>query len=233
MSDSDEYTKLYALLSSLSSKTKDTPSDELPKAAVPTPMVDLMKGTVTTPMKTLVLDIPPLEDTPSKPRPPTPPLRIEPQNSEKITPIAAITEPGDPVVTPNETSSTDDLSQNEFDEIMLKSFPRSKTIFTCEACLRTFPTSGNLQTHFKISPMCTHWFNLPNKELYDFAPKPIHLWMDDMLSKAITTEEQPLQCRYCHTSFSNKGNLHKHYYSAVICNRLAFARLKTMMANLK
>ena len=119
------------------------------------------------------------------------------------------------------------------EEIMTKSSTRSGTTFTCEACLRVFPSSSNLLTHHKITPMCAYWFTLPNKEEYEHNPTSIHIFMDDILAETVTAEGSPNECRFCHSAFSNKGNLHKHFHTSIVCNRMAYARFKKVVANLK
>jgi hypothetical protein len=119
------------------------------------------------------------------------------------------------------------------EEIMTKSSTRSGTTFTCEACLRVFPSSSNLLTHHKITPMCAYWFTLPNKEEYEHVPASIHIFMDEILGETVAAEGSPNECRFCHSTFSNKGNLHKHFHTSIVCNRMAYARFKKVVANLK
>ena len=119
------------------------------------------------------------------------------------------------------------------EEIMTKSSTRSGTTFTCEACLRVFPSSSQLLTHHKITPMCTYWFTLPNKEEYEHVPASIHIFMDDILAETVAAEGSPNECRFCHSTFSNKGNLHKHFHTSIVCNRMAYARFKKVVSNLK
>jgi hypothetical protein len=153
--------------------------------------------------RTLTLDIPPLEKPVEKP-------------VEKL-----VEKPAEkPILSPLE-------------EIMTKSSTRSGTTFTCEACLRVFPSSSNLLTHHKITPMCAQWFTLPNREDYEHNPASIHIFMDDILAETVATEGSPNECRFCHSTFSNKGNLHKHFHTSIVCNRMAYARFKKVVANLK
>jgi len=170
-----------------------------------TPVISLMTEKQTS--RTLTLDIPPLE----KP-------------SEKLA-----EKPIEKIVTPVIEKSI--LSPLE--EIMTKSSTRSGTTFACEACLRIFPSSSQLITHHKITPMCAQWFTLPNKEEYEHVPHSIHIFMDDILAETVAAEGSPNECRFCHSTFSNKGNLHKHFHTSIVCNRMAYARFKKVVANLK
>ena len=140
-------------------------------------------------------------------RSPTPPLQIE-----KPTPLAEVLPAAIPIVAE-------------------ESVPKKPII--CDACHRVFPTVSNLQTHHKITPMCAQWFTLPNKEDYVFLSSSIHMYMDELLAETVAAEGSISTCRFCHITFSNKGNLHKHFHTSIVCNRLAYARFKTIAANLK
>jgi len=154
--------------------------------------------------RTLTLDIPPA-------RSPTPPLQIE-----KIENVAVL-----PTVLPAVLPDT------------IIEEPVNKKSLICDACHRVFPTISNLQTHHKITPMCAQWFTLPNKEDYVFLTSSIHMYMDELLAETVAAEGSISTCRFCHITFSNKGNLHKHFHTSIVCNRLAYARFKTIAANLK
>ena len=153
--------------------------------------------------RTLTLDIP--LDPPA--RSPTPPLQIE-----KSAPLAEKLPAALPIVAED---------------------PVPKKPIICDACHRVFPTLSNLQTHHKITPMCAQWFTLPNKEDYVFLSSSIHMYMDELLAETVAAEGSISTCRFCHITFSNKGNLHKHFHTSIVCNRLAYARFKTIAANLK
>jgi hypothetical protein len=170
-----------------------------------TPVISLITEKQTS--RTLTLDIPPLE---------------KPVEKAVEKPIEKIVDPPieKPILSPLE-------------EIMTKSSTRSGVTFTCEACLRVFPSSSNLLTHHKITPMCAYWFTLPNKEEYEHNPTSIHIIMDDILAETVAAEGSPNECRFCHSTFSNKGNLHKHFHTSIVCNRMAYARFKKVVANLK
>ena len=204
--EDDEYKKLYSLLSSLSSK--NAPSTE----RMITPVISLMTEKQIS--RTLTIDIP-VEKPAEKP-------------AEKPVEKAVEKPVEKPVDPPVETPILSPL-----EEIMTKSSTRSGTTFTCEACLRVFLSSSQLLTHHKITPMCTYWFTLPNKEEYEHNPASIHIFMDDILAETVAAEGSPNECRFCHSTFSNKGNLHKHFHTSIVCNRMAYARFKKVVANLK
>lgn len=152
----------------------------------------------------LTLDIPPV-------RSPTPPLQIE-----KPTPLTEELPAALPAAIP----------------IVAEELVPKKPII-CDACHRVFPTLSNLQTHHKITPMCAQWFTLPNKEDYVFLSSSIHMYMDELLAETVAAEGSVSTCRFCHITFSNKGNLHKHFHTSIVCNRMAYARFKKIAANLK
>ena len=205
--EDEEYKKLYSLLSSLSSKNAQRSDHTI------TPVISLMTEKQTG--RTLTLDIPPLE-LPVPDKNPTLPIKTQ------IEPPVEI--PSSPIKIP---------AASPLEEIMKKSSTRSKTTFTCDACLRVFPSSSNLLTHHKITPMCANWVTLPNKEEYEHVPTSIHIFMDEILAETVAVEGSPNECRFCHGTFSNKGNLHKHFHTSIVCNRMAYARFKKVVANLK
>ena len=202
---SEEYNKLYQLLASLSSKTNQPV----------TPMISLMTGTVA-PMRTLTIEMPNQGST-------TPPLRIG--SPPRIEPPPRVEPPIQPV-------ANDSPRSVSLEEIMSKSSSHSGLFFACEACGRACPTSMSLGAHHKSSPMCVHWISLPNKEDYPPVSTPIHILIDELLVKSVSADHAPLECRFCHGTFSNKGNLNKHLHTAIICNRLATARFKQVVADL-
>ena len=212
---SEEYNKLYQLLASLSSKTNQPV----------TPMISLMTGTVA-PMRTLAIEMPIQGST-------TPPLRIgSPPRIDSPPRTASPSRTDSPPRTASPIQPVPPADSAGLEEIMSKSSSHSGLFFTCEACSRTFPTSVSLRAHHKHFPMCVYWMTLPNKEDYPPVSMALHIRTDDLLLKSMATDESPLECRFCHVVFSNNGNLHKHLHTAVICNRLATARFKKIVADL-
>jgi hypothetical protein len=183
----DEYTKLYNLLSSLSSKSTGT-------NPVVTPMISLMD----IPIKTLVI-------------------------SESM---------GEPSIKKEEIPVTKNIVYkpvSELEELMLQTTHHS---VSCEACLKTFPNTSLLQSHHRHSEMCAYFIGLPNKTDYEVTPISIHVLVDELLSKAVTEEGTTSKCPFCKTTFSTKGNLHKHFHHAVVCNRMAYVRFKQIVGAL-
>ena len=190
----EEFSKLYHMLRSLSSKTGNQ---------VNTPHVTPMISLMDIPMKTLVIDTDENKESATK------------EHDIKETSV---------ILTPiSEYSSLSHVtSVNKID---------INTV-SCDACLKTFPTTSALQSHVKYSEMCTYWNTLPNKKEFEIVPKSIHVLVDELLSEAITVKGTTTQCQFCKTTFSTKGNLHKHFHHAIVCNRMAYVQLKKVVAAL-
>ena len=155
-----------------------------------------------------------------------------------IVPVAA------PAPCSNPTSE-----QNEFDEIYAqivrmiavktqlephvllppKPKPKPKNDLQCEACGKTFCNSSSIIRHKRISAACKTWYALPEEKQPPMVTTAIHEMVNEWLERAITGDK-PLTCKFCSTSFYNRGNHHKHYQSAQTCNRMAYAEFKRIVA---
>jgi hypothetical protein len=98
----------------------------------------------------------------------------------------------------------------------------------CSACAKTFTVEASLRRHLERSIVCVNWNNLPQKMDGAKLTKGLHLIIDELLDKAIGSD---LECKHCKTKFTSKGNLHKHFNSASVCNRLAYQDFKSMFNN--
>jgi hypothetical protein len=101
----------------------------------------------------------------------------------------------------------------------------------CTGCFKSFRTPKEFKVHCQNAEMCAMWATLPNQEDYEMPSQPIHLLIDELVTKAVTGEI-PLQCRFCKTVFVNKGNHHKHFYNAHVCNRMAYVEFKKIIGHL-
>lgn len=208
-----EFDKLYTQLSSLSARR---PVETAPIISEP-----VLSETNDSP----ITEIPPLTKTISIPNTPL----------SKV-PLDKSTEP-----------SLENIS-NEFDEvyeqiiriIAMKSQmqstapiikPTSKLKMTpqCTACHKIFSTKGSLIRHQQTTAICQKWLALPVEQQVPMIDKPIHMISDDYLKQAITGDN-PFQCRFCSITFTNRGNHHKHYQSALTCNRMAYIEYKRLVA---
>jgi len=104
--------------------------------------------------------------------------------------------------------------------------------FECSGCFKRYRTKADLETHYGMTEMCSQWMALPNHEEYGTPALPIHMFLDKLLTQSITGDK-PMQCRFCKTTFVNRGNHHKHFYRAYVCNRLAFAECKQLLQTLQ
>ena len=166
--------------------------------------------------------------------------------SEAIIPI----EPLLPCSPPEPVTICATSTQNEFDEIYAQivrmiamktqleprillppppNKPKPKNDLQCEACCKTFCTSSTFLRHKRTSEACKAWYALPEEQQPPIVTTPIHEMVNIWLERAITGE-QPLTCKFCSTTFYNRGNHHKHYQSAQTCNRMAYAEFKRIVA---
>jgi len=99
----------------------------------------------------------------------------------------------------------------------------------CNACCKTFCNSSSFIRHKRISEACKSWYALPEEQQPPLVTVPIHEMVNELLERAITGDA-PLTCKFCSTTFYNRGNHHKHYQSAQTCNRMAYAEFKRITA---
>jgi hypothetical protein len=151
-------------------------------------------------------------------------------------------------IAPAEVPMVMPADQNEFDEIYAQIVrmiamktqleprvllpppkPKPKNILQCEACCKSFCNSSSFIRHKRISEACKAWYALPEDQQPPLISIPIHEMVGQLLERAITGDK-PLTCKFCLTTFYNRGNHHKHYQSAQTCNRMAYAEFKRITA---
>jgi len=103
-----------------------------------------------------------------------------------------------------------------------------KGSFDCRACGKKCVSEGTLIVHYDRNLACRKWA-LRGAEEQEVPKKPVHLYLDDCLKKAVTGDVD-LQCKFCKSVFVNTGNHHKHFYTATACNRLAYLEIKKIIA---
>jgi hypothetical protein len=214
-SGSSEYQRLYTLLSSLSSKTRAGPEPPI------VPMISIFednkrsnRSNKTARHKRNNDDYKEIPKEPPKEIPAPLPavkeeIKEEPPKRKK------------PII-----GDLDDPIDNALD-----AKKRAKA-FECSGCFKRYRTKADLETHYGMTEMCKRWMALPNHEEYGTPALPIHMFLDELLTQSITGDK-PLQCRFCKTTFVNRGNHHKHFYNAYVCNRLAFAECKQLLQTLQ
>jgi len=99
------------------------------------------------------------------------------------------------------------------------------TNIKCNACYKIFANSSSLKRHLGRYPLCAHWLE-PNTGVDTIN---IIDYIDQLKDRILHTDETPLECRYCHTSFINSGNLIKHFKISVVCSRLAHIKLTQLI----
>jgi len=107
---------------------------------------------------------------------------------------------------------------------------RKQGIFQCKICLKSFALESRYVEHFEKSDVCKRMVMSANQEKFPILNRPIHMLVHDWLDRVITGEKE-LQCRYCGVSFINKGNHHKHFYTAFACNLAAYHEFKKLVAS--
>jgi hypothetical protein len=98
--------------------------------------------------------------------------------------------------------------------------------------MKSFSNKSSLTRHFTRFKVCDDWCNNRNNttEIPDVSKitKGIHLIVSELLEQAVGE----LECKFCKTKFITKGNQHKHFNTATVCNRLAFDEFKKIINNM-
>jgi hypothetical protein len=134
------------------------------------------------------------------------------------------------IIEPSTKSEITDEDRNKLTEL----FNELCKKIECKACMKVFTTRTALQIHYDKNQECVKWNDLKIEQT-DFIspPRGIHMWLYDILEQAVAASpEKSLQCKFCNTTFINKGNHHKHFNTSTVCNRLAFYELKNIIDKL-
>ena len=100
----------------------------------------------------------------------------------------------------------------------------------CEACTKTFINNILLKKHHEKNQACVKWISFPQKSCTHLK-KGLHLIIDDLLKCSISIDGK-LECKHCSSTFTNNGNLHKHFNTSTVCNRLAYQEFKSSFNSL-
>lgn len=103
---------------------------------------------------------------------------------------------------------------------------------TCKCCLASFEQNTDYLLHLNTSDICMKVLIQPlhcqpRHELI----KPLHMIMHDWLSSALTNGKDQLTCRHCDVSFKTIGNMNKHLYTSLPCNRMAYIEFKKIVSD--
>jgi RNase P subunit RPR2 len=122
-------------------------------------------------------------------------------------------------------NSTHNISEEDH---TLKDIFKTKR-YSCKGCDKAFIAESLLNDHLERSKSCKKWLELSEENQQIILQKPIHLFIDECLSQSITSESSSsnkFECKFCNSSFVNKGNLHKHFTTSISCNRLSYHEFK-------
>jgi Zinc finger, C2H2 type len=102
--------------------------------------------------------------------------------------------------------------------------------YVCKACDKGFITDSLLTEHIDRSKSCKKWLELSTDEQQIILQKPIHLFIDECITQSFlansSTSTTKFECKFCNSSFVNKGNLNKHFSTSIACNRLCYHEFK-------
>jgi hypothetical protein len=212
MEKSEEYQKLYSLLAGLSSKGGSNTNDGI------TPQISLKELLVgkNTVIKPAVKPDVVKKQTALKPVIVRPVIKMP---TVLVLDIPELVQPAKPEPVKQE--------QPKRRLVIVEEDPA----ITCEACHKVFSSTLNRCRHMITSDACKKWLALPETDKNRPLMPPIHELVDTWLHDAISRPSDNL-CQFCTTIFSNKGNLHKHYQTSTVCNRLAYLSFMKLMSSL-
>ena len=91
----------------------------------------------------------------------------------------------------------------------------------CVACLKGFSTKQSLQRHKIRHPLCREWEQKGLETKHVFG-ESVYVWATRTVDEALASNEDGIRCKFCKTQFATIGNLHKHFTTAVACNRMGY-----------
>ena len=98
--------------------------------------------------------------------------------------------------------------------------------------MRAFSKESDYLIHFHTSEICMKIRMEPaSVQPKHEIPTALHIMIVEWLSRAITDGTNRLRCRHCQTTFTNLGNLNKHLYTALACNRMAYIEFKKIVGD--
>jgi hypothetical protein len=105
---------------------------------------------------------------------------------------------------------------------MVGSVPAGQTPeWQCVACLKGFSTKQSLSRHKTRHPLCREWEHKGLETKHVFG-ESVYVWATRTVDQALASQEDGIRCKFCMTQFATIGNLHKHFTTAVACNRMGY-----------
>ena len=90
----------------------------------------------------------------------------------------------------------------------------------CLACMKGFASKQSLDRHKDRHPLCKDW---KETNAQPVLLESVYKWATETLETALRdAKKDAILCKFCKKEFANIGNLHKHFASATVCNRLAY-----------
>jgi len=102
----------------------------------------------------------------------------------------------------------------------------------CKACKKTFTAEGSLRRHHRRFPVCVDFMALPESADNVKIDRGLHYILDELLSKSVSLNGVK-ECRWCKTTFTNIGNLHKHLNTSKVCNKMSIQEFKRLFLSLE
>lgn len=102
----------------------------------------------------------------------------------------------------------------------------------CDSCGKLFMKKWYYTKHLKNNPVCVEWQQHPNKDEGLRLDDGLHMVVNKLIIKSLSNDNNQ-SCRWCKSSFTSVGNLHKHFTHANVCNRMSFYEFKRLINDIK
>jgi hypothetical protein len=110
--------------------------------------------------------------------------------------------------------------------------PKEPVEIKCKACKKTFTAESSLRRHYKRFQVCLDFMALPESAVNNKIDRGLHYILDELLSKSVSLNGEK-ECRWCKTTFTTIGNLHKHLNTSKVCNKMAIQEFKKLFLSLE
>jgi hypothetical protein len=110
--------------------------------------------------------------------------------------------------------------------------PKEPVEIKCKACKKTFTAESSLRRHYRRYPVCLDFMALPESVNNVKIDRGLHYILDELLSKSVSLNGAK-ECRWCKTTFTTIGNLHKHLNNSKVCNKMSIQEFKKLFLGLE